>query len=61
MLKIYICAQCGTIRIVSNNHNSYCVLCNTSMKLTSISYEDYIRLDLEQRDAFIKNYLDKRS
>ncbi len=59
MLKIYICTQCGTIRIVSNNHNSYCVLCNTPMLLTSVSYEDYVRLDLEQRAAFIKDYLDK--
>lgn len=57
MLRIYICSQCGSTRIVSNNHDSSCFMCNQSMHKAPISYEEYVRLNSEERETFIAYWL----
>lgn len=59
MLRIYICSLCGSTRIVSNNHDSSCVICNKPMSRAPISYEEYIHLDNRQREFFISDWLTK--
>ena len=59
MLRIYICTQCGSTRIVSNNPDSSCLVCNKPMSRAPITYEKYIGFDRTQREEFIKNWLNK--
>jgi hypothetical protein len=59
MLRIYICPKCGSTRIVSNNHDSSCFVCNRPMSRAPITYEEYVRFDRNQREKFISNWLNK--
>lgn len=59
MLRIYICSQCGSTRIVSNNHDSSCLVCNKPMSRAPISYEEYVRFNSSQREIFVANWLNE--
>ncbi|MFA9377124.1 MAG: hypothetical protein ACERKZ_10275 [Lachnotalea sp.] len=59
MLRIYICYQCGTTRIVSNNHDSSCLSCNKPMLQAPISYEKYVNLNREERESLIIQWLNE--
>lgn len=61
MLRIYICPQCGSTRIVSNNHDSSCFSCNKPMSKAPITYENYVKLNRIQREKFISLWLKELS
>lgn len=53
MLKVYICPKCKAVRYVSK-FKTYCYKCNVDMVLSTTPYEEYILLDLEDRNQIIK-------
>lgn len=57
MLRIYICSECGSTRIVSNNHDSSCLVCNKPMSRAPITYEEYVHFNRNEREEFITNWL----
>lgn len=49
MLKIYICPECYNFRMVSKKNNAVCLHCSESLKVCTISYDDYSNLDELER------------
>lgn len=56
MLKVYICSKCGQVRFVSK-FKTECFKCSCQMTLSKVPYENYILLDMNQRQAIIEKIL----
>lgn len=52
MLDVYICPKCELVRYVSMD-KTHCFRCDVEMKLANISYADYIKLNLQERQLYI--------
>ncbi len=52
MLKVYVCPKCKAVRYVSK-FKTECFKCNINMSLSSISYEEYIRLEEQERLLYL--------
>lgn len=55
MMKVYICPECGWMRIVSRRKDVECYKCEEKqMVLAKLDYADYTEMSEEER----KNYSD---
>lgn len=52
-LSVYYCQKCGRYAYFQLPRNAVCPVCDTSMKRLQIPYQDFMDLDLEQRDRLI--------
>lgn len=52
-LSVYYCSKCGRYAYYQLPRNAVCPICDTTMTLLKISYQDFMDLDLEQRDHLI--------
>lgn len=52
MLDVYICPSCELVRYVSKD-KTHCFRCDIEMQLADISYADYIKLNLTERQPYI--------
>ena len=58
MLKIYICPQCGWIRLVSRRSTVECFKCNgQEMKLTNLNISRYQHMSEKEREDYSKGWL----
>ena len=58
MMKIYICPQCGWMRMVSRRKDVECHQCdNNQMKLTNLDLEKYSAMSEEAREDYAKAWL----
>lgn len=58
MMKIYICPQCGWIRVVSRRKGVECYKCGTRpMRLTNLGLEKYSSMTEEERQDYAQAWL----
>lgn len=58
MMKIYICPQCGCMRMVSRRKDVECHQCgNEAMRLTNLDLEKYSVMSEEDRDSYADAWL----
>ena len=58
MMKIYICPQCGWIRVVSRRKSVECHQCgNPQMRLTNLDLEKYTAMSEEERISYADAWL----
>lgn len=58
MMKIYICQDCGWIRMVSRRSNVECHKCsNGQMRLTNLDLVKYSNMTEEERQDYAKAWL----
>lgn len=57
-MKLYICPQCGWIRMVSRRRAVECLRCgNGQMRLTNLDLEKYTSMSEEDRAGYAKAWL----
>ncbi|MDO4330953.1 MAG: hypothetical protein Q4C66_16680 [Lachnospiraceae bacterium] len=52
-LSVYYCIKCGYYAYYQLPKNAVCPKCNQKMKLLDISYQAFMDLDCEERDALL--------
>lgn len=52
-LSVYYCMKCGYYAYYQLPKNAICPKCNQKMKLLDISYQAFMDLDCEERDALL--------
>ncbi len=53
MMKIYICPECGWLRVVSRRKDVECHKCgNGEMKLTNLEFAKYTEMNDKQRQDY---------
>lgn len=58
MMKIYICPQCGWMRMVSRRKDVECHQCgNEQMWLTNLDLEKYTAMSEEERGSYADAWL----
>ena len=58
MMKIYICPQCGWMRMVSRHKDVECHQCgNEQMRLTNLDLEKYTAMSEEERGSYADAWL----
>ena len=58
MMKIYICPQCGWLRMVSRRSDVACYQCgNDSMRLTNLDLEKFTDMSEEERKDYADAWL----
>ena len=58
MMKIYICTQCGWLRMVSRRKEVECHQCgNSEMRLTNLDLEKYSSMSEEERVSYADAWL----
>ncbi len=57
MMKIYICPECGWIRMVSRRKEVECFKCGTKMTLTNLEFEKYTKMTLPEREDYVAGWM----
>ena len=58
MMKIYICPQCGWIRMVSRRKDVECLQCGDGqMRLTNLDLEKFTDMSEEARTSYAQAWL----
>ncbi len=58
MMKIYICPDCGWIRVVSRRKDVDCHKCGRpDMRLTSLEWDKYADMSESERQDYVKGWL----
>ena len=58
MMKIYICPDCGWVRMVSRRKNVECHKCgNEQMRLTNLEFEKYTEMPEKERQDYADAWL----
>ena len=58
MMKIYICPQCGWVRVVSRRKEVECHKCgNVQMRLTNLDLEKYTNMSEKERQDYVGAWL----
>lgn len=52
-LSVYYCIKCGYYAYYQLPKNAVCPKCNQKMKLLDLSYQDFMDLNCEERDALL--------
>ncbi|MDR1765314.1 MAG: hypothetical protein LBR77_04370 [Lachnospiraceae bacterium] len=52
-LSVYYCPVCGSYAYYQIKQNAFCLKCNAKRKLLDVRYQDFMDLDLKQRDSLI--------
>lgn len=57
-MKVFICPRCGWIREVSRRKKVECFKCGYGhMVQAKLSYEQYVQMDMEARQDYVKSWL----
>ncbi len=59
MMYIFICTDCGRIRMVSENRTAECNVCRTKMAVCDKSFVEWTNFSIDQRNEIIKEYIEK--
>ena len=58
MMKVFICPECGWIRVVSRRKDVECFKCGAKqMTLTKIEFENYASMSEEERKDYADGWL----
>lgn len=58
MMKVFICPQCGWMRVVSRRKDVECFKCGEpKMNLTKIEFENYASMTEEERKDYADGWL----
>ena len=58
MMKIYICSNCGWIRMVSRRRDVECHKCgNKQMRLTNLDFEKYTNMTEKERQDYADGWM----
>ena len=57
MMRIYFCPSCGRWRMVSNRLKADCLDCGSALLLSDIPFEQWVKLDYEDRGRVADAYL----
>lgn len=52
-LSVYYCPRCGRYGYYQLTRNAHCPTCNIEMQLLNMRYQDFMRLNPEERDALL--------
>ena len=50
MIRVFVCPECGKIRVVSKFLKADCYQCGTPMEVCDISYMEWVELSPEERE-----------
>lgn len=57
-MKVYICPECGWMRVVSRRKNVECFKCgNMQMTATKLPYEKIVHMTEKERNLYAKSWL----
>ncbi|MBQ6844873.1 MAG: DNA-directed RNA polymerase subunit M [Agathobacter sp.] len=58
MMKVFICPDCGWVRLVSRRSVVECHKCgNKQMKLCNLSMKEYTDMSEEERENYLKGWM----
>lgn len=56
MIRIFICPECGKIRLVSKFLAAECYQCGAEMKACEIPYTEWVEMEPEERERVSETY-----
>lgn len=59
MMYVFICTDCGQVRMVSGSRQTRCPKCRTMMAACEKSFVEWTELSGDARDAYITEYCNR--
>ena len=61
MIRVFVCLECGKIRIVSKFLKAECYQCGAQMKPCGIPYTEWVEMSREEREQISEKFRNQDS